>query len=107
MLCGLLRDVGRFVFCVCFLCALASVILCLCVLFVIYCVMLHRSFWGCFVCACVCVFLFGGGVKDGIVDAACDLLCDAVRFVCCLCVLSRVWACVLCNDCVYVCVIRL
>ena len=35
----------------------------------------------------------------------CDLLCDSVRFVNCLsaCVLFCVRACVLCNDCVYVC----
>ena len=34
--------------------ALASAIMCLCVLIVIYCVMVYTSFWGVF-CLCLCV----------------------------------------------------
>ena len=43
------------------------------------------------VCACVCVFF----CFNVFVDVACDLLCGAVRFVCCFYVSFRVWACVL------------
>ena len=55
VVCGLLRVVVWCVFRVWVVCVLASVIMRLCVLFVIYCVMWCDSFWGCFVCACVCV----------------------------------------------------
>ena len=43
-----------------------------------------------FVLVCACFFCF-----NVFVDVACDVLCGAVRFVCCVCVLFRVWACVL------------
>ena len=55
-------------------------------------------------CDCVCAracFYF-----HVIVDVACGVLCDAVRFVCCG---LRFVSCgrVFCNNCVYVCVLRL
>ena len=66
-------------------------LLCARVLCVMYCVMLYNSCWGVLfvlVCACVSACCF-----NVFVDVACGLLCDAVRFVCCFCVLFRVWAC--------------
>ena len=56
---------------------------------------------GCFVFACVCVcFVF-----NVFVDVACELLCDAVRFVCRFCVLFRVGVRVVTS--LFMCVIRL
>ena len=68
---------------------LASAIMCLCVSFVIYGVMVYNSLWG-VMCLCLCVRVCVFWL-NGCVDVACGLLCDAVRLVHCFCVLFRVW----------------
>ena len=51
--------------------------------------MVYGSFWGGVVCACVCA---SGCIRFKVyVDFVCDVLCDAVRFVC-YCVVSSVVA---------------
>ena len=85
-----------------FLCVLASVIMCLCVLFVIYCVMLYNSFWVVFVCACVRVCVLDLMCLWMLLVMYCVRLCGlSVAFAFC-CVCGRVF----CSN-VFMCVIRL
>ena len=84
--------------CVC-LNALASAVMCLCVLFEMYCVMMHNSSWGCFVCACVCACVrFVLICLRMLLVIYCVMLCGLfVVFACCF-----VWACVLQQSCLCV-----
>ena len=79
MFCGLLCDVVWSVCCgFCVLCDYVTVrfvcgFVCGGVWFV---------FWGCCLCVCVCVCASGCVRFKMSVESVCDLLCDAVRFVC-------------------------
>ena len=103
VVCGVLRDVAWFVFCVC-LNVLASAIMCLCVLVVICCVVLYNSFWGVFVCACVCVRVCFVSMRLWMLLVMHFVLLCGLGAV--FCALVGVWAWV-CNNCVYVRVVRL